>query len=134
MVKVVEEGDDVPARQGCSFDAFKIPEVVEEEPNPDEPVDENAPPKPPPKPLPLKVINVMREKRCKFFGIPKLGAYVALPFTYNSVDHENGCVLNPGDQEAGVAPSYNLIKVPVQFIIGIDTIGKFIWRTKVSVI
>jgi hypothetical protein len=67
----------------------------------------------------------MREKRCKFFGIPKLGAYVALPFGYQSLDHENGCAFNPGDAENGVPPSYQLAKVESQFIIGIDTIGKY---------
>ena len=67
----------------------------------------------------------MREKRCKFFGIPKLGSYVALPFGFPSLDHENGCVLNPGDAENGVEPSNVLNKIESQFIIGIDTIGKY---------
>lgn len=122
LVKVVEEGDDVPARQGCSFDAFKIPEVVEEEPNPDEPVDENAPPKPPPKPLPLKVINVMREKRCKFFGIPKLGSYVAVPLISQTVDHDAGFGTNTAE-DGTVSNVMN--KIPLQMIIGMDTIGHF---------
>lgn len=127
LVKVsTEEGDDAPTRQGISFEAFKLPEVPEEEATEEaEEGGELKPPKPAPKASPLIVVNAMREQRCKFFGIPKLGAYVALPFTYDSIDHENGCVFNPGDSEAGVAPSYNLIKAPSQFIIGIDTIGKF---------
>jgi len=32
LTKIVsEEGDDAPIRQGISFDAFKLPEVPEEE-------------------------------------------------------------------------------------------------------
>jgi hypothetical protein len=122
LVKVVEEGDEVPARQGCSFDAFKIPEVVEEEPNPDEPVDENAPPKPPPKPLPLKVTNVMREKRCKFFGIPKLGSYVAVPLISQTVDHDAGFATATAE-DGTVSNTMN--KIPLQMIIGMDTIGNY---------
>jgi len=127
LIKVVsEEGDDAPIRQGISFDAFKLPEVPEEEAT--EEIEEGAEPKPPkpaPKMSPLVVENTMREKRCKFFGIPKLGSYVALPFGYQSLDHENGCVLNPGDAENGVEPSNVLNKIESQFIIGIDTIGKY---------
>jgi hypothetical protein len=119
---VVEEGDEVPSRQGCSFDAFKIPEVVEEEANPDEPVDENAPPKPPPKPLPLKVTNVMREKRCKFFGIPKLGSYVAVPLISQTVDHDAGYGTNTAE-DGTVSNTMN--KIPLQMIIGMDTIGNY---------
>lgn len=86
---------------------------------------EPKPPKPAPKMSPLIVENTMREKRCKFFGIPKLGAYVAVPFAFQSIDHENGCVFNPGDAENFVAPSYQLVKLETHFIIGIDTIGKY---------
>ncbi|CAN0518416.1 unnamed protein product, partial [Ectocarpus sp. 8 AP-2014] len=31
--------------------------------------------------------NVVRDPRVKFFGIPKLGAYLALPITYGSWLH-----------------------------------------------
>eukprot|EP01037_Dinobryon_pediforme_P040965 gene40965-50429_t len=93
LVKVSgEEGEDAPIRQGISFDAFKLPEVPEEEAAPEEAEEgaEPKPPKPAPKMSPLIVENTMREKRCKFFGIPKLGAYVAVPFAFQSIDHENG--------------------------------------------
>lgn len=32
----------------------------------------------------MLIENVVRDPRVKFFGIPKLGAYLALPITYNS--------------------------------------------------
>ena len=130
----VEEGDDITPRQGLSFDAFKVPEVAEEEPA-GEP-EEGAPPKPPPKPLPLIVENCMREKRCKFFGIPKLGSYVAVPISYQSVDHIEGCIIGmseppPADPENPDVPpeapkvTYTASKVPCWMIMGLDTIGEY---------
>lgn len=36
------------------------------------------------------VENVMRNPRVKFFGMPKLGSYLALPITYDSWLHAGG--------------------------------------------
>lgn len=72
LLKVLPDGDDIIPRQGISFDSFILPDIPEQE----EELDENGDPKPappPPKPQPLIIDNVMREKRIKFFGIPKLG-------------------------------------------------------------
>lgn len=121
-----EEGDEAPARQGISFEAFKLPEVPEEE----EPVEETedgvpAVVKPPPKAQPLIVENAMREQRCKFFGIPRLGAYAAIPCSYQSVEHEEGCVMGTVEEGSEVPADYVFQPKEVQFIIGVDTVGKF---------
>lgn len=120
-----EEGDEAPQRQGVSFEAFRVPEVPEEEVPPEESED-GAPvvPKGPPPLENLIVQNTMRDKRVKFFGIPKLGAYVGVPAVYNSVDHDNACVFNAGDG-AEVLPSFELTKKDNHFLIGMDTIGNY---------
>lgn len=138
IVKVVEEGDEIPERQGISFDAFKLPEVPEGEAEEEVPEgEEPPPPKPAPKPVPLIVENVMRQKRCKFFGIPKLGAYAAIPVSLHSIDHDAGCVVAPAPEpveggEEGAAPPqpvqespYAMNKLPVELIIAMDTIGSY---------
>lgn len=120
-----EESEEAPERQGVSFEAFKVPEVPEEEAPAEENEDGTPPvPKGPPPLENLIVQNTMRDKRVKFFGIPKLGAYVAVPAVYNSVDHDNACVLNPGDG-AEVLPSFELTKKDSHFLIGMDTIGNY---------
>lgn len=151
LVKVAVDPDaeDQPLRQGLSHDCLKIPEAPEEEAV-DEDEDPDAPKaaKAPLVATPLIVENTMREKRCKFFGIPKLGAFVAVPFSYQSLDNENGCVLNAGgdegdapapaaaDEEGGeegaaaaraapAGPSYQLARSKAEFVIGIDSIGKY---------
>ena len=133
--KPVEEGDEVPERQGLSFDAFKVPEIPEEEPVEVPEGEEPPPPRPPPVPLPLVVDNCMRDKRCKFFGIPLLGAYVAVPFSFQSLDHEAGCAVAPPPEPAGdgegapvaVASSSPYVKnlIKSELIICIDTIGAY---------
>lgn len=132
-----EEGeDDVAPRLGCSFEAFKLPVVEEpEEPAEDE---EPLPPPPPPVPQPLVIDNVMRDSRIQFFGIPKLGSFVAVPFSYNSCDHATGCqkaeAAAPAEEDEGAVPAavsegeaspWAKNKVPVQLIIASDTIGDF---------
>lgn len=139
LVKVAaEDGDEAPPRQGISFEAFKLPEVPEEEEPAEEP-EEGAEPvvKVPPKAQPLIIENAMREKRCKFFGIPRLGAYAAIPVSYQSIEHDEGVVLGTveASTEEGVeAPpaDYVFATKESQFLIAVDTVGKF--RTfKVSV-
>lgn len=129
--------EEMPARQGCSFEAFKLP-VVEEPEEPEEGEDAPPPP-PPPVAQPLIIDNVMRDTRVQFFGIPKLGSYVAVPFSYNSCDHAAGCqkaeAAAPADAEpeegaepvAVSEPSSPYVKngVSVQLIIASDTIGEF---------
>lgn len=136
ITKVTEEGDELPPRQGFSFDAFKIPEPAADDAPAEEETDEGAPPKPPPVPVPLVIDNVMRDRRCSFFGIPKLGAFVAVPLSYQTTFHENGCLPNP---DAGVPPAevpeggetplptaaYLNAKISQEFILGFDSIGKY---------
>lgn len=123
LVKSVEE-EPVP-RSGASFEAFKLPEVPEDEevaPADDGEVDPDAPPPPakaPPKPMPMTIENVMRDQRMKFFGVPKIGSYAALPFQYDSLDHDAGCA------GGGTGAPYTPNNIPTSLIIGLDTIGKY---------
>ena len=90
LTKSINDYDETIPRQGVSFDAFIAPpeeEAVEEE---DE---ENPTPKPPVKLPTITIENVMRNQRCKFFGIPKLGSLVVVPLSYESSDHEGGCLI-----------------------------------------
>jgi hypothetical protein len=120
-----------------------LPEIPEEELIPED-SEEPPPPKPAPKPLPLIIDNVMRDKRCKFFGIPKLGSYVAVPLSLQSIDHDAGCLPGPpsaeaassgenGEENSAPAPSeplapppkYVMNKLPSEMIIGFDSIGNY---------
>lgn len=56
--------------------------------------DENEPELIPPEQVLIE--NVVRDPRVKFFGIPKLGAYLALPITYNSWLQPGGIKLECG--------------------------------------
>jgi hypothetical protein len=121
----VEEGDEAPPRQGLSFDAFKLPEFVEEEEPAELEEGETPVVKVPPKMQPLIVENTMREKRCKFFGIPRLGSYAAIPVTYQSLDHEEGCVMGTVEEGSEVPADYTFNPKESLLIIGMDTVGKF---------
>jgi hypothetical protein len=140
LSKPVEgDGDEAPVRQGLSFEAFKLPEVPEEEPVELEEGEEPPPPKPAPKAQPLIIDNTMRDMRCRFYGIPKLGAYAAIPLVLNSIEHDMGCILGPQpeppapseDPEAPPPepvepwPLYVKNKAPVGVLIGMDTIGSY---------
>ena len=141
LVKAAEaDGEETPARQGLSFDAFKIPEVPEDEAaaaaEAEEGQEGGAPPKPAPKAQPLVVENCMRERRLKFFGIPRLGSYAAVPITYASVDHVEGCVLGmteppppdpekPDEPPVAPTPTYTAAKLPNSLILGLDTVGEY---------
>jgi hypothetical protein len=124
LTKVInDESEEVPAGQGISFDALKVPEPPADEEPQEEDGGEEKVPKPPLKPQPLIIDNTLREKRCKFFGIPKIGSFVAVPFSFLSIDHESGSKLNSSDGEG--PQSYVLNPVNMQFIIAIDSIGKY---------
>jgi len=103
-----EGEEDAPKRQGVSFEAFKVPEVEAVEPPEDAPEDW-APP-PPPGPQPVVIDNCMRDTRIKFYGIPKLGSFLAVPAVYASSDHTEGIVAGeapvpePGDVPEGEEP------------------------------
>ena len=122
LVKPADEGDEVPGRQGFLFEAFKIPDVPEETPEEVDEEGEAPPPKPAPVPVPLLIDNVMRDKRTNFFGIPKLGAFVAIPLSYQSIAHEAGCQSSSPDSFE--AP-FTMNKIPIQLIFCMDTIGKY---------
>jgi hypothetical protein len=125
---VIDEGaEEVPERLGVSFEAFKVPEVPEEEAAAEEAAEGEegaAPVKKGPPPLSnLIVPNVMRDKRVKFFGIPKLGAFVACPFGYSSFEHDGVSVFTAPDGEN--PGGYSLAPKEQQFIIAFDSVGKY---------
>lgn len=122
-----DEGDEAPERQGVSFEAFKLPEVPEDE-EPAEELEEDAPvvEKVPPKAQPLVVENVMRDKRVKFLnGVGKLGAFAAIPFSYPTILHEEGCVLGTVEEGSEVPADYEFNPKPSEFVICVDTVGKY---------
>jgi hypothetical protein len=123
VIKTPEEGDEVPPRQGLSFDAFKLPEIPEPEETEELPEGEEPPPRPIPKPSPIHIENVMRNPRIKFFGIPKLGAYAAIPLEYESLDHDAALATQVNEETGQV--SYVPNKINQKLIIGMDTIGRF---------
>ena len=148
------EGDDAPTKQGMSFDAFKVPDAPEEEPVELEEGQEPPPPKPAPKASFKKVANVMTDTRVKFFGIPRLGSYIAIPLMTTTIDHEAGVAPNTGSAEGEAAPPaegeeggapaptepaappapYIMNKIPSSLIVGMDTIGKFSMFTDEQVV
>ena len=129
--------EDAPQRQGITFDCFIIPEAPEEEAPPEDEEGEAAP-KEPPTAQPLVVDNCMRETRLKFFGIPKLGSFAAIPLIFDSSDHEGG--LQPGPEAAppaegeegeaapepaGPPPKYVQSMVSLQMALCMDTVGAY---------
>lgn len=129
VIKQPEDAEEIEPRSGVSFAAFKLPEVPEEEEVELE-EGEEPPPKVAPVPSPLIVDNVMRNPNVKFFGVPKLGAYGAVPLSYASIDHENGCESKTNDD--GI-PFYAENPIETPLILCIDTIGKY-RRLKVIVV
>jgi hypothetical protein len=138
------DDDDEPSeRLGVSFEAFVVPES-EEEVEPPEDAPEGWTP-PDPKLEPFVVDNVMRDrsKRVKFFGVPRLGSYVAIPLKFQSSDHEDGCELQETEEEEAVEPverqedddeavatpaitkSAVYSKRPVELLLCADTIGDY---------
>lgn len=150
----LESEEDVPERSGVSFEAFALNEQAEEDDQKEENEekedgnddgDSNEVVKIAPKKRPLIVSNVMRDRRCKFFGAPKLGAFLAIPLSFESSEHVDGCVkVNPQEEspegtdeevEEGAQktpketsssePVYTTVSKTAEFLIAADTIGKF---------
>lgn len=115
-----DDSEEAPERQGVSFEAFKVPEVPESDEPPAEDGQEVAPKGPPPL-QPFSIVNVMRDRRVKFFGIPKLGSYLAVPFTYSTVDHDAAITYTPAEGETPA--SYAIARKDAQFMIACDTVG-----------
>eukprot|EP00605_Chrysophyceae_sp_TOSAG23-4_P002033 GSChrysophyteH1.ASY1.ANO1.2251.1 assembled CDS len=118
-----EGEDDAPQRQGVTFEAFKAPEAPEVEAPEDAPEDWSPPP--PPGPQPLVVENCMRDTRCKFYGIPKLGSFLAVPLNFNSSDHAEGIV--QGEAPAEEAPPIWIAQKTVaqSLVLCCDTVGRY---------
>eukprot|EP00618_Florenciella_parvula_P001239 CAMPEP_0119498968 /NCGR_PEP_ID=MMETSP1344-20130328/21568_1 /TAXON_ID=236787 /ORGANISM="Florenciella parvula, Strain CCMP2471" /LENGTH=525 /DNA_ID=CAMNT_0007534913 /DNA_START=48 /DNA_END=1625 /DNA_ORIENTATION=- len=96
-----------PVDEGVSFGVFKALEPVEgeeEEAAEEEEGGEPKPPKGPEYPTEFVVKNVVREPAVKFYGIPKLGSYVALPVRYDSCLHADGVEIVPPAEPAEDAP------------------------------
>lgn len=136
-----DDPENPPPRVGLSFEAFKIPDAPEPEEVELEEGEEPPPPPPPPKATPLIVDNCMRDTRTKFFGIPKLGSYAAIPFFLSSLEHDAGCVLGPqpepvaaeeGAEEGAPPPEqpepwplYVPAKIQQGILVGMDTVGAY---------
>ncbi|DBA03368.1 TPA: hypothetical protein N0F65_004645 [Lagenidium giganteum] len=73
----------VTEEKGITFDVFKEVE------DPAAPPDADGNPVPPSIPKYIHVENVLREPRMKYFGIPKLGAFVASGVKYKSYIHQD---------------------------------------------
>lgn len=88
--------------------------------------------------------NVLRDKRVKCFGsFARLGAFVAIPSTYSSIDHDSACVLKErepaaegeeggegegeGESKAVVnsGPQWELVPRENAFLLAMDTVGKY---------
>lgn len=80
LVEEPDDGDEEggPKGKGVTFDAWKL--VEPEDPQPDD--EGNVPG--PKAPDFVHVPNVIRDGRVKFFGVPKLGGYLAVPISTNS--------------------------------------------------
>eukprot|EP00607_Mallomonas_marina_P008409 CAMPEP_0182423566 /NCGR_PEP_ID=MMETSP1167-20130531/9601_1 /TAXON_ID=2988 /ORGANISM="Mallomonas Sp, Strain CCMP3275" /LENGTH=513 /DNA_ID=CAMNT_0024602663 /DNA_START=115 /DNA_END=1656 /DNA_ORIENTATION=- len=126
LVRAADDSDEPMRRQGFSFDAFNIPEPSDEPEEAEEEDEESSQepraPKPPPGPQPYIVDNVMRESRTKFFGIPKLGAFVGIPLPLESIDHDGGCQSASGDLHRG---PFSKNKISTPMLLCMDTIGKY---------
>ncbi|CAM9257044.1 unnamed protein product [Ectocarpus sp. 12 AP-2014] len=110
-IKGLKEGEDPEdgeaKEEGVTFGLWK----KTEQPPPAEPVydeegelvpDENEPELIPPEHVLIE--NVVRDPRVNFFGIPKLGAYLALPITYGSWLHPGGISDAPPPSENEESP------------------------------
>jgi hypothetical protein len=111
LAKVEYNEDEPVEREGISFDAFVVKDLPDEEEVDLE--DENYVPPPPPKPEPLIVENTMREKRLKFLGIPMLGSFLAVPLSFQTLHHEEGCVVLEPDADE-VAESVEETDAPAE--------------------
>lgn len=109
---------------------LEVPEVEEggEEDKPAEDEDgtgEDAADKPPPGPRYLEqlvVPNVVRDEAVKFFGVPKLGAYVAVPIRFQSCLHAEGLATPEVPPEDGSAfvPGFETREM----LLGLHTMGQ----------
>ena len=95
LVEEPDEGDEEggPKGKGVTFDVWKL--VEPEDPQPDE--EGNVPG--PKAPDFVHVPNVIRDARVKFFGVPKLGGYLAVPISTNSYLQPTVFDVEPTDEE-----------------------------------
>jgi hypothetical protein len=74
----------IAADSGVVHDAWKLPEQAEEEEEEEEDEDNPRPPKPEPQFPTVHITNVLKEKRMQLYQVPRLGAFLAVPFKYAS--------------------------------------------------
>jgi hypothetical protein len=122
IFKTPEDSEEIEPRSGLSFDVFKLPDAPEQENNEELSDDQEPVPQISLEPQPLNIDNVMRNSRVKFFGVPKLGAYAAVPLSYKSIDHEGGCEIKNDDDGVSFFAENTIV---TQYLLGIDTIGKY---------
>jgi hypothetical protein len=150
VLKGVAEGEE-EGMEGCTWTLFTSEEVEEVVIDPE--TEEEVTNTKTVFPAMVSVDNVVRDKTVKHFGLPKLGSYLAVPVRYNSCIFDGGIVEAPPpaevDAEAAdeekkdegseekegeakaeaAAPAEPVAKyvqafVPVEMVIGLDTIGQ----------
>lgn len=69
-------------------------------------------------PTHVHVQNVVREEKIQFFGVPKIGAYLACPIKFKSYLHEGA--VGPVNEETGETEK---ISKEAQYVLCLDTMG-----------
>jgi hypothetical protein len=69
-------------------------------------------------PTHIHVANVVREEKMQFFGVPKIGAYLACPINFKSYLHEGA--IGPVNEET---QEVEKISKPAQYVLCFDTMG-----------
>jgi len=112
------ENEDGPPPEGITFDLFKGTEPPE---NPEaDPEAEGEPQLIYPEEL--VVANVVRHPGMKFFGVPKIGAYVALPIRYKSCLHADGIGAEVPREEG--KPTHEPVYNQCEMVLGMHTMGQ----------
>eukprot|EP01138_Halocafeteria_seosinensis_P006331 gb/GECG01006472.1/.p1 GENE.gb/GECG01006472.1/~~gb/GECG01006472.1/.p1 ORF type:complete len:604 (+),score=175.96 gb/GECG01006472.1/:1-1812(+) len=89
----------ITEKEGTTFKAWVMPEAAEGEEEEEEEEEEEAEedeggggkdkePKPEPELPTINVEDAVQDPNVKFFGIPKLGGFAAVPIRYNNLTHE----------------------------------------------
>lgn len=108
----------VTEEKGITFDAFK---EIEADPAA---TDADGNPLPPSLPKFIHIENVLREPRMKFFGVPKLGAYLTRAVQYKSYLHPE--VFNDGNPEETNA-------LEQWMVVSVDSMGQARAFTEVEI-
>mmetsp|Transcript_30520 Transcript_30520/g.68438 ORF Transcript_30520/g.68438 Transcript_30520/m.68438 type:complete len:412 (-) Transcript_30520:288-1523(-) len=116
------ENEEGPPPEGITFGLFKGTEPPE---NPDADPEGEEGEAPLIYPTELIVPNVVRHQGMKFFGVPKIGAYLAVPIKYKSCLHADGIGEPSGEPPAeGAKPGKEPVYHQVEMVLGLHTMGQ----------